>query len=118
MDWLATVVKVIDGDSAKLQLTRGSKLAPGWSQVISSDGPVSIRLIIVDTPERGEAGWVVATGDTSDWLELHKYNLMCETLYLDNFGRLLGDIYEGGNRGNTLSQYLLKKGYPPYVKGR
>jgi micrococcal nuclease len=53
-----------------------------------------IRVLGVDTPERGQDGWAEATMFTSQWCEALKGRLRITTQKADSFGRYLGVIYD------------------------
>lgn len=89
----------------------------------------SIRLVHVNTPERGKqtpeplpdgrvGTWAEARQDALNWLSVATLSgsmLRAETWSLEgNLGRLLGDVYHADDRGDTLSQYMLRQGWPIY----
>ena len=65
-----------------------------------------VRLLGVDTPEKGQAGYDAATEFTTAWLKAGPSELTaCKR---DSFGRLLGGITRGKE---SLSGALLENGY-------
>lgn len=119
-DWaVQRVVKVTDGDTVRLARVRTEIVADGiWADFYDSTS-VPIRLINLDTPERGQPGHTEATLDARTWLAHHAAELRVETWPGGGFDRLLGDIYVAGDRGNTLTQWMLReRGWAPYVEAR
>lgn len=136
-DWaVVDVSRVVDGDTVRL--FRRRVLEGPWMR--SSDGlrarqafcleddpeqvrdGVAVRLINLDTPERGEPGHREARDDVATWLLAHDGRLRVETWPGGGFDRLLGDIYMADDRGQTLSQHMLRdgnggQGWDPYVRG-
>lgn len=116
-DWAVdVVVKVVDGDSVHLMMSTSPQLVTeDLAQSFSTARPWKCRLVTLDTPERGEVGWAEARNDVASWLAEYADDLRAQTYQRDNFGRVLTDIYVAGDRGNTLSQAMLKAGWNPYV---
>lgn len=136
--WSFTLASVTDGDTVRAHLCRQEVLqakqdptivVAGWSVqgianratavLIKSTEPKGepLRLVTLDTPERGdEPGFSQARQDVRDWLAHYEGRLEVETYLSGGFDRLLADVYEIGNRGNTLSQHMLRIGWNPYVK--
>jgi endonuclease YncB( thermonuclease family) len=93
----------------------------GWLQQVNTypvddDGaPVSVpvRLIIVKAPERKPdlAAYQAAKADLQAWPGWSMPGLHVTTYELDNWGRLLGDVW-AGERGNTATQWMLQRGWP------
>lgn len=121
-DWAVQhVVRVIDGDSVRVVRRRTSPIADGLDCDVYDTDPdgVALRLITLDTPERGEPGYSEAAADVADWLHEYRDRLRVETWPGGGFDRLLADIYVHGDRSNTLSQHMLRdRDWLPYVKGR
>lgn len=115
MIWQCNVVRVVDGDTVRARLRHVSPVTPGFTQTVESAAPagLALRLVTVDTPERGEVGWSDARGDLLCWCDAGPVEV--ETYYPDNFGRLLADLYRAGDRGDTASQFLLRAGWEPYT---
>jgi endonuclease YncB( thermonuclease family) len=136
-DWQVTAVaKVTDGDTVRLFRRKVYEQGPYPSSdgmrarqiVYFEDDPeqspngVAIRLITLDTPERGQPGYAEAREDVARWLLAHEGRLRVETWPGGGFDRLLGDVYVEGDRSNTLSQFMLRDanhglGWDPYVAG-
>lgn len=130
--WVAEVVKVVDGDTVDLLLepfdTRRPVFASAWfdngfhvetrTAWFIVDGQMSIepqsrmihrvRLLGVDTPERGEAGYAEATEFTRQWLA-GAAELRAETHKSDSFGRYLAEIFDHGSW--SLGDALLDTGH-------
>ena len=88
----AHVRRVIDGDTFTLYHVG----------VLSEE---KVRLLHVDTPERGQPGFATATEFTADWLMLGSFTL--DTCRRDSFGRLLATATRNGK---GLSEALLEAG--------
>jgi endonuclease YncB( thermonuclease family) len=136
-DWQVTAVaKVTDGDSLRLFRRRVFEdscvpVADGLrlqQRACIEDDPeqspngVAIRLITLDTPERGQPGYAEAREDVATWLLAHEGRLRVETWPGGGFDRLLGDVYVEGDRSDSLSQWMLRYGnhglgWDPYVAG-
>ena len=92
------VVRVIDGDT--FQLCAGQK----------------VRLLCVDTPERGEEGYEEAA-NFLEGLILDKQVILAGSTYNDNpedkYGRLLMWVYVNDSSGKEIfiNKYLLEEGY-------
>lgn len=114
--WQFDPSSVSDGDTIRASLSRMLD-EDGDRQLWEIRKRDRIRLIIVDTPERGEEGWSRARQDTIAWLSQFSPGDLCvETYGRDDFGRLLGDVYPEVNRGDTLTQHLLRVcGWMPWV---
>lgn len=117
-DWAFTTASVTDGDTVRAHLTREVGVVNGWALTVHSTDPkgVRLRLVILDTPERGQVGYSEAKAHVLEWLQAHTGRLRCETYQAGGFDRLLADIYVDGERGNTLTQYMLQMGWDPYVR--
>ena len=120
--------RVVDGDTVRGWRSRELSIADGMKMLLldelwDEDGEVTIpgkalRLVNLDTPERGTPGYDKARNDLAKWLTVHAGNLMVDTAPGGGFDRLLADIYVSGDRGNTASQHMLKIGWEPYVDTR
>lgn len=121
-DYHCHIASVTDGDTVRALLTRVIDHDDDFTATIRTrDGNgVPIRLLWVDTPERSDTdAWRAARIDTASWLAAHAGQLRCETHGRDNLNRTLGDIYVTGDRGNTLSQHLIRdRGWLPFVEGK
>lgn len=101
------VLNVVDGDTIDLLIDRGF----GTSQALR------VRLIGVDTPERGDDGWAAATEATRYWLLSREDNLLLHTYKATTvsrgigdggFGRWLGDVWNGDQ---ALTAHLRSEGH-------
>jgi micrococcal nuclease len=81
-DYRVTVVRVVDGDTVDVDVDAGFYLTLR----------VRFRILGVDTPERGAAGWAEATAFTREWVLAHP-QLRAATVKTDSFGRWLADLY-------------------------
>jgi endonuclease YncB( thermonuclease family) len=84
------VTGVIDGDTIK----------------VSTVGVV--RLIGVDTPERGRCGYATATRFTERQLSAKRVRLEYDTIRVDPYRRVLAYVYEGGRMHDLV---LARRGY-------
>lgn len=101
-DYSVYVHKVVDGDTIDLEVDVGFYLTTR----------VRVRLIGIDTPERGQAGWADGTAFTSRWLAARFGKLRARTYKTDSFGRWIADVYAGDEH---LSVALVEGGYAvPY----
>jgi endonuclease YncB( thermonuclease family) len=125
-DWrVIEFVKVTDGDTVRLVRERDERV-DGEEQITRDvadpngdgrDEGVPVRLITLNTPERGQDGWAQAKADLADWITAHAHELMVTTWgETGGFDRLLGDLWVEGDRSNTASQYMLRdRGWSPWV---
>lgn len=120
-DWDAELVSTTDGDTFRAILRRlvRRQVAPGWWQDVQDysaapDGtPASVpmRLVIVDTPERGQPRFQEARADLMAWLIQNRAGLRVTTYESAGWDRLLADAW-AWDRGNTATQYMLGLGWP------
>lgn len=97
------VRRVVDGDTVDAVLDLGLHL----------EAAVRLRVLGVDTPERGMPGWADATAATTAWLEraVLEADLVVETAKADSFGRWLGVFRRASRPGDTLAAYLIATQY-------
>lgn len=113
--------RAVDGDTVAGHISQDQPLGYGLRARIYSGNELgapaeaSIRLIRLDTPERGQPGYREATADARAWLLERTGRLRVEVLGAGGLGRLLGDIYTAGDRGDTLTQHMLRLGWEPWV---
>jgi Staphylococcus phage endonuclease len=88
----AHIARVIDGDTAVL-----------WA--FSTPPEERIRILGVDTPERGQPNYVEAARFTAHWLAQGPFTL--ETCKRDSFGRYLSIVTRGAD---TLAAALVQAG--------
>jgi micrococcal nuclease len=104
----AKVERVIDGDSILMTIDLGNKVT--WRD--------NFRLMGIDTPERGQPGYIEASQFLATTLENNLSRV--ETHKADKFGRWLVDLYIGVDGGelhvNTLM--LVEKHAVPYHGGK
>ena len=124
-EWVVhQLVKVTDGDTVRVVRRRDIEL-DGHRYTLSDAAPdgIPIRLVWVDTPERGKPGYNQARDDLKAWIddrigpwvddgEERWLRVVCyESAGWD---RLLGDLID--TDGNSASQWLMiKKGWLPYA---
>lgn len=122
--WLyrAKLVRVIDGDTIETVIDYGFRSQGRWQ----------LRLLGVDTPERGEPGWAECTKYVGDWLTYHSMNtvghsmsndslqwpLAIWTRKGDSFWRWLSEVYCnscGQHLNRWVADYVAARGWetPP-----
>lgn len=84
---VVAVRRVVDGDTVDLVLSKDV----GFH--ITAQAAVRIRLLNVDTPERGQPGWAEAGAFVTEWLRQRDGEVRCSTHKSDSFGRWLGYVY-------------------------
>lgn len=104
------VLRVIDGDTVQVRVD------VGWRVEVR----VTVRLVTVDTPERGQAGYDEATRFVGQWLHAGGFGPMERPLLLRDlrlasygkvtFDRWLADLYDA-ETGESLSAALLAAGH-------
>ncbi len=95
-----SVIRVVDGDTVRLVRSRPARL--DLLELIARDAGddgVSVRLVWVDTPERGRPGYVEARADLAAWIERapRPLTVVC---YEGGAGwdRVLGDLLDADGR--------------------
>lgn len=113
------VVSVTDGDTIRAVIETDPELvSPARTMTTKTRDLIKgepLRLINLQTPERGEEGWREARAALSMWLARYVGQLRVATYESAGWDRLLGDVYVDGDRGNTATQYMLLNGWEPYV---
>jgi endonuclease YncB( thermonuclease family) len=112
-DWaIDAVPRIVDGDT--IRVIRSRIVGQTDDQLIVARdrhrNGMAIRLVTLDTPERGEPCYTDARDDVARWLLEHAGRLRIETWPGGGFDRLLGDVYVAGDRADTLSQWMLRYG--------
>lgn len=118
---IVRVVRVVDGDTVDAHLRREVGVLDGWT--LTAARTVRLRLIHLDTPERGQDGYTEATEDLAEWLVSAESFTGLRALVADRrdpFGRYLADIYEADDRSATASEFMLRHangeaGWPAYT---
>lgn len=115
------IPRVIDGDSLRVVRSRPMQLGDDWFHVRDLDPfeGLPVRLLWVNTPERGQPGYTEARDDLRAWIQARTLpgaaphlSLVCH--YRDAFGRLLADLVDAD--GQSASQWLMRdRGWAPYV---
>lgn len=141
-DWSVLNWSVIDGDTIRatlegwvqdnsLPVSVNGVILDNWTRItldpLVYPRGASCRLVHLNTPEKkqvtpgglpdGRAGtWAEAGDDVRVWLDMYRdHGIRVETWCTEgNLGRLLADVYVEGDRGRTLSQYMLRIGWPTY----
>lgn len=104
----AEVIGIQDGDTIEMKFVFTGKKA-GYRR----DMPLRIRLLHVNTPERGKPYYKVAKQFTSD-LCFRKIVQIRHEGNFDRYGRLLGEVVLPD--GKILNKELVKKGYAVHFK--
>lgn len=116
VDWeVVRVIRIIDGDTVDLLVRRDLGTLDAFT--IQAVGPIRVRLVHLDTPERGEEGFTEATNDLRYWLDIQSIiGLRVVTQGVDGFGRDLADIYSAANRAETATDYMVRgHGWPAWT---
>lgn len=80
----AQFVKAVDGDTVDLVVDLGFKIY----------AKIRVRLLGVDTPERGQDGYNEATEFVKTWFECHEGECVVETKKTGKYGRWLATIMD------------------------
>lgn len=121
-EWtVARVTSITDGDTIRVQRSRTVEIDGRHYQLTDADyrTGVSIRLVWLDTPERGDhPGWERARDDLKAWISQHwpDYERPLRVICYESAGwdRLLGDLIDAD--GNSASQWMMtERNWPPYV---
>jgi endonuclease YncB( thermonuclease family) len=112
------VERVIDGDS--LILTRARLVGETDDLFIyaADKDPVRVRLVHVDTPERGEEGWGLAKQQLETWTAAWEDDLVLHTVGRDNFGRILGDLKNSDGTDSATLHLVRDCGWPTWQETR
>lgn len=137
-DWnQAEVIREVDGDTARLLRRRvdavleettdlGPLVMRDWrvreveDDVTDFPGGLPGRLVNLDTPESGQPGYREAAADLAHFCDMNAGDLRCITYDQGGgFDRLLIDLYviEAGYGRYTATEWMLERGWPPYLKG-
>lgn len=100
-NYLAQLARVIDGDTQELDIDLGFRIGIR----------VTVRLLGIDTPERGQDGAATATAAARHWWEAQPdYRALVWTEKVpEKFGRWLAWV-EPTNGGESLNDYLVRSG--------
>jgi endonuclease YncB( thermonuclease family) len=102
-----------DGDTVTLLRSRVTQLGDGRYRILDVD-PQAIRLVWVDTPERGQDGYSQADADLDEWIGQRWERLTVVCYESAGWDRLLGDLIDR-TTGESASQWLMvERGWPPY----
>jgi|SRR6266545_2968449 len=83
----ATILRCVDGDTVAADLDLGWGI---WKREVSG-APSRIRILGIDTPERGDDRWAAAKADLEALLPVGLV-VWVVSHALDSFGRVLGDL--------------------------
>jgi len=104
----ATLVRVIDGDTAIFDLAVA--FDPGFHIMLDVTARQRIRFARVNCPEHGTPEGDAATAFTKQWLAAADHGVTVETHGEDDYGRWLGEIRNYAT-GDSLNQALLDSGH-------
>jgi endonuclease YncB( thermonuclease family) len=114
------IERVGDGDTLRLYRSRLEQIGDHWYRIteVNPDGAprtVSIRLVWVDTPERGKPGWHEARDDLVKWASTAALGPIRVICYESaGWDRILGDLIDSA--GQSASQWLMAAcGWPAYA---
>jgi endonuclease YncB( thermonuclease family) len=123
-EWLVdSIASVTDGDTLRVYRSRIVELGDDWFRIQDVDPitgdpkSVPIRLVWVDTPERGDhPGWEQARRDLVAWVDAHALSDLRVVCYESGgWDRILGDLVDYD--GASASIWLMKeRGWPAYKK--
>jgi endonuclease YncB( thermonuclease family) len=115
------IEKITDGDTLRVIRSRVERLGDHDFRITDVTS-MAIRLVWVDTPERGDhPGWEKARADLEQWIHHaqwgDEHRIRVITYESAGWDRLLGDLLDAD--GNSASQWLMvERGWPAYVKGK
>ena len=126
-----TQYRAVDGDTIRAHLlretlTRADRMDPWVTEDIvrtrtdpqTHPEGLSLRLITLNTPERGTPGYLEARRDLDGWLKAFSDRLVAEVWPGGGFDRMLADVYVAGHREVTASEHMLMIGWEPYLGPR
>lgn len=104
-EYHAELVRVIDGDTYRLQIDLGFDLTL----------TESVRLAHINCPERGTFRGITATTAAAEWWA-HNHNtaLIRIVRYKGKYGRVVAEIHPTDQNHPTLAEWLLQRGCKPY----
>jgi endonuclease YncB( thermonuclease family) len=110
------VPRITDGDTVRLVRSRVIELDGRRYRLTDAEPTgVPIRLVWLDTPERGQPGYLQARDDLAHWI-WDRADITVVCYESAGFDRLLGDLIDA--EGNSASQYLMIEcGWPAYDGG-
>lgn len=100
-EYRCSLVNVVDGDTVDVSVDMGFRVYQ----------TMRMRLYGIDTPEKGQEGWVEATEYVKGWFST-AMDPVVETQKdkKDSFGRYLGTFYADNNYDNCLNDNLINNG--------
>jgi endonuclease YncB( thermonuclease family) len=107
---LLDVTHIVDGDTfdALVQDDDVGEI-DGWK--LSGQKVIRIRLIHLDTPEKGKPGYEQAGSELREWLEteLGYWGTLTVLAQVkkDSFGRYISDVFPSYDRARTASEHML-----------
>lgn len=108
----ATPLRAVDGDTITIVADVWPSLIRGAPVMV----PERVRVLGVDTPERGKPGYREATAYTAAWIHGATLRLIVCSEERDSFGRLLATVMRKSD-GANLTTDLLRDGHAvPYKR--
>lgn len=101
-EYKARITRVIDGDTVQATISLGFHLTSTHR----------LRLLGIDTPERGQDGYAEATARLVELIEQHEDDegyILIRTAKDDSFGRWLANLV--GSDGVTLNERMVEEGF-------
>jgi micrococcal nuclease len=98
----ATLERIIDGDTIDVFLDLGFKIHTRQR----------LRLLAIDTPERGQSGYMEATHELAELLTPggRKQPLIVHTTKRDGFGRWLATVWVEGSDA-SINDQMIQRGH-------
>ena len=104
-EYQAKLIRVIDGDTYRLQIDLGFDLTL----------TESVRLAEVNCPERGTLdGYPTTIAAAEWWQNAHNAALIRVVRYKGKYGRVVAEIHAHDKNMPTLAEWLLERGCKPY----
>jgi micrococcal nuclease len=98
----ATLERIVDGDTIDVLLDLGFKVFTHQR----------LRLLAIDTPERGQPGYLEATHELAELLapDGRQQPLIVHTIKRDGFGRWLADVWVEGS-DTSINEQMIERGH-------
>lgn len=113
-------IDVVDGDSLRLLPTRIVGDVGDWELLArrKDHKPLLVRLVHIDAPEKGQYGWVSATKNLQEWVDMIASAVVQVWAFpdiRDKYGRPHVDLYDEPYDPMSASEFMMRvKGWPPY----
>lgn len=115
-EYAGRIERWIDGDTVDVltlntETSSFTRFGVKTTVAITQEELVRYRLVLVDTPERGEPGWAEATAYCRSILPAGTWTQVITHGENGAFGRVMADILVPDQGGTTISSLLLQHGY-------